>query len=92
MDRQHDRLAAVERDLARIGPQVAGLEARLEDLRGTREVPVVDAGDLADARSLVEEVRREHERTRARISAAARFEERLEQVEELLAALPRSTP
>ncbi|MCW2819895.1 MAG: hypothetical protein JWR42_2682 [Marmoricola sp.] len=92
LDRQHDRLAALERDLARIGPQVAGLEARLEDLREAREVPPADGQELADARSLVEEVRREHERTRARISAAARFEERLEQVEELLAALPRSTP
>ncbi len=95
LDRQHERLAALERDLARIGPQVAGLEARLEDLRARRATtPGATAGpeEVAQAASLVDEVRREHERMRARVSAAARFEERLEQVEEILAGLPRTTP
>ncbi len=95
LDRQHERLAALERDLARIGPQVAGLEARLEDLRAHRTRPPgasAEPEEVAQAASLVDEVRREHERMRARVSAAARFEERLEQVEEILAGLPRTTP
>lgn len=93
IERQHRRIAELERDLGRIGPQVAALEARVEDLHRAAPGPdprTVDADDLAAARSLVEEVRREHERIRARISAASRFEERLGTVEETLAGLART--
>lgn len=86
LDRQHGRIQRTENDLMRIGTQVAALEARMEDLRES-----LDLADLAadgrpgeEARSIVEEVRREHERIRVRISAAARFEERLRQLEERL--------
>lgn len=92
--RQHLRIADLERDLARIGPQVAALEARLEDLRTPATTlqpgeasPHGPTDGVADARSLLAEVRREHERVRARISAAARFEERLTRVEEAVAGL-----
>lgn len=88
----HDaRLAAVERDLARIGPQVAALEARLEGLRQTLALPRVETGELDTTAALVQEVRREHDRMRARVSAAVRFEERLGQLEEQMAALRRPT-
>jgi chromosome segregation ATPase len=88
----HDaRLAAVERDLARIGPQVAALEARLEGLRQTLPLPRLETGELDTTAALVQEVRREHDRMRARVSAAVRFEERLGQLEEQMAALRRPT-
>lgn len=86
------RLAAVEgqvgealREFRRIGPQVAALEARLETLEERLEpAPTGDAAEHAEARSLVEEVRTEHARVRARISAATVFEERLRVLEERL--------
>ncbi|NUR05495.1 MAG: hypothetical protein HOQ22_01945 [Nocardioidaceae bacterium] len=87
LDRQHERIAALERDLARIGPQVAALESRLEDVRAHGGPVSADAADLEEARTLVAEMRREHERMRARVSAASRFEERLGQVEEVVAGL-----
>jgi chromosome segregation ATPase len=90
-DRQHGRIAELERDLARIGPQVAALEARFEDLRQQQTVPRPGAEELDEAGVLVEQVRREHERMRARVSAAARFEERLGQLEDQMTALNART-
>lgn len=89
LDRQHGRIAATERDLSRIGTQVAALEVRIEGLRQRLDLPSLDADDeaRAEARSIVEEVRREHEQVRARISAAMRYEERLRQLEERVSAL-----
>ncbi|MGH3371962.1 MAG: hypothetical protein ACRDPR_18405 [Nocardioidaceae bacterium] len=85
LDRQSGRIGALERDLARIGPQVAALEARVEDLRQRLETPELRDGEYAEAVSLVEEVRREHHRIRARITAATRFEERLRRLEDRFA-------
>ncbi len=89
LDRQHGRILRTENDLMRIGTQVAALETRVEDLRER-----LDLGRLAgvdepghEARSIVEEVRQEHERIRVRISAAVRYEERLRQLEERLSQL-----
>lgn len=79
------RLADVERELGRVAPQVAALEARLEDLAALVEGPVSATDDeMATARSLLDEVRTEHARIRARISAATVFEERLRVVEDKL--------
>jgi len=82
-ERQHDRLAELEREMKRLSPQVAALEERIEDLRQKLDTPGLDAsdGDRAEARSLVEEIRREHAQVRARISAATVFEERLRVLE-----------
>lgn len=85
-DRQNHRISATEIDLARIGPQVAALEIRVEQLRQRLDVPILDADDetRAQARSIIEEMRREHEQVRARITAAVRYEERLRQLEDRL--------
>ena len=91
LDRQHCRIGEVERDLARIGPQVAALEARFEDLRQQLAVPQPGSEELSEAGALVEQIRREHERMRARVSAAARFEERLGQLEDQMTALTDPT-
>ena len=97
LDRQHGRILRTENDLMRIGTQVAALEARMEDL--WEDLDLADLADLAadgqpgeDVPSIVEEVRREHERIRVRISAAARFEERLRQLEERLSRFEDDNP
>lgn len=79
-------LRAHGRDLARIGPQVAALEQRVESLRQQLEQPTSSADEQDQARSLLELVRREHEQVRARVFAAARYEERLSRLEEEVAA------
>ena len=84
VERQHQRIAELERELTRVSPQVAALEERVEDLRQRLDVPDLDASDAdrAEARSLVEEIRREHAQVRARITAATVFEERLRVLEQ----------
>lgn len=88
--RQQGRVGDLERELMRLSPQVAALETRVEEL-ARRLDPAPEAGspeDFAEARSLVEEVRAEHARVRARISAASVFEERLRVLEEQAARSP----
>ncbi|UPK76752.1 hypothetical protein MU582_08975 [Nocardioidaceae bacterium SCSIO 66511] len=85
-DRQHHRIGVLEREVVRIGTQVAAIEVRLEDRRQAARPIEVGDGDT-EALAVLAEVRREHQRVRARISAAARYEERLRQVEEQLNAL-----
>jgi predicted nucleic acid-binding Zn-ribbon protein len=89
LDRQHQRIAELERELIRVSPQLAALEERVEALRQRVESPGYTSSpeDDAQARSLVEEIKREHAQVRARISAAAVFEERLRVVEERLQEL-----
>lgn len=81
---QGRRIDDLQRELMRLSPQVAAIEERLEELRALVEDPAfrADDGQRAEARSLVEEVRAEHARVRARISAATVFEERLRVLEE----------
>ncbi|KRB80306.1 hypothetical protein ASE01_02125 [Nocardioides sp. Root190] len=77
------RLGDAVREIGRIGPQVAALEERLEALRRRVEEPAPTGSpeDVAAARTVLEEVRAEHARVRARISAAVVFEERLRVLE-----------
>lgn len=82
--RQQRRLGDLERELMRLSPQVAALETRLEEMRVRLDGDVAPTSPEAtrEARGLVDEVRAEHARVRARISAATVFEERLRVVEE----------
>lgn len=77
------RVADLERELVRISPQLAAVEERLEVLRARVDDPgfIADDAQRAEARALVDEVRAEHARVRARISAAVVFEERLRVLE-----------
>ena len=100
LDRQSDRLERLEkrgfdtykeaefhvREMKRIAPQLAALEARVEDLRERLEAaPRVDEpAELVESRSLIEEIRREHAQIRVRLSAATTYEERLRRIEERL--------
>lgn len=91
LNRQLRRIEELEREAARVAPQLAALEARVESLRETVErgflpTPRVNGTVVADPeiRTVWEEMRRQQEQVRARISAAARFEERLRRVEDSL--------
>ena len=84
------RLGAVERqadwsanELARVAPQVAALETRVEQ-KARPTVLTGELQDLPEARSLVEVVREEHARVRARLSLGSAYEERLRRLEERL--------
>jgi hypothetical protein len=87
------RLDAVDRqaswsanELARLGPQAAAFETRLEE-RASPSVLTGELGDLPEARSLIEAVREEHARVRARLALVSAYEERLRRLEERV--LPR---
>lgn len=92
LDRQLARIEETERELARVAPQLAALEARLEKLRERVERAILPSpranGDRPlpadDIRTLQEELARQQEQVRARISAASRFEERLRRLEDAL--------
>jgi len=80
---QQGRIADLERELARVSPQLAALEERVEHLTqrlGSAQL-VAAPDDEAAVRTLLEEVRGEHARVRARITAATVFEERLRVLE-----------
>ena len=85
-DRQRVRIGDLERELARVSPQVAALEARLETLRDAVErgniATVAPSDDQVDAASIWAEIQRQQEQVRARITAATRFEERLRRLED----------
>lgn len=81
------RLGAVEREsawsaneLARLNPQVAAFETRLEK-QARPEVLTGDLEDLPEARSLIETIREEHARIRARLALVSAYEERLRRLE-----------
>lgn len=93
LNRQHERIAELERELARVSPQVAALEERLAALTGPSgtaapaDLAVVLDSATPDAAELLAAIRAEHARVRARISAAAKYEERLRALEEKVAGL-----
>jgi hypothetical protein len=81
------RLDAVEREsawsaneLARLNPQVSSFETRLEQ-QVRPEVLTGALEDLPEARNLVEVVREEHARVRARLALVSAYEERLRRLE-----------
>jgi uncharacterized protein involved in exopolysaccharide biosynthesis len=94
LNRQHERIAELERELARVSPQVAALEERLAAFTSTSapepaDLAVVLDSAAPDAAELLAAIRAEHARVRARISAAAKYEERLRQLEEKVDRLDR---
>ena len=70
-------------ELDRIIPHIAAQEAQLETLRESLAlVPRADSAETADARSLVEEIQRQHAQIRIRLAGIARYEDRLRRLEE----------
>jgi len=87
LDELTRRLDAVEREsawsaneLARLNPQVSAFETRLEQ-QSRPEVLTGALEDLPEARNLVEVVREEHSRVRARLALVSAYEERLRRLE-----------
>ena len=81
------RLDAVEREsawsaneLARLNPQVSSFETRLEQ-QVRPEVLTGALEDLPEARNLVDVIREEHSRVRARLALVSAYEERLRRLE-----------
>ena len=81
---QRTRIGDLERELARVSPQVAAQEARIETLREQVEAVRTGGGAVVshDPEEFREEFRRQQEQVRARLAAATRFEERLRKLEE----------
>ncbi len=79
LDRAHTWSA---NELERIIPQVASQESQLESLREKiTAVPAADRPQLDEARSLIDEIRREHRQVRVRLTAVAQYEDRLRKLE-----------
>lgn len=70
-------------EVRRMAPQLAAAEARLAELTElvTRARPVGDE-EGAEAVRLIDEIRKEHRRIRARMTAISWYEERLRRLEE----------
>jgi chromosome segregation ATPase len=70
-------------ELERIIPQVGAQESQLESLRDKIDaVPAADRPQIDEARSLIDEIRREHMQIRVRLTAVAQYEERLRKLED----------
>jgi hypothetical protein len=64
-------------------PHVAAQDARIEDLREQISLaPSSDTSDQAAARSLIEEIQRQHAQIRVRLAGIARYEDRLRKLED----------
>lgn len=91
------RMGEVEREsswsaneLARISPQVASFETRLEQ-QARPEVFTGELANLPEARHLLDSIREEHARVRARLALVSAYEERLRRLEaRLLSSTPAS--
>ncbi|WP_410668136.1 hypothetical protein [Amycolatopsis sp. cmx-4-68] len=70
-------------ELDRLIPHVAAQEGRLETLRESIAlVPNADAPQVAEARTLIEEIQRQHAQIRVRLAGISRYEDRLRRLEE----------
>ncbi len=70
-------------ELDRLIPSVAAQEAQLEDLRESISLPVhADKPELAEARTLIQEIQRQHAQIRVRLAGIARYEDRLRRLED----------
>lgn len=70
-------------ELERVIPQVAAQESQLESLREKiSAVPAADQPQIDQAKSLIDEIQREHSRIRVRLTAVAQYEDRLRKLED----------
>ena len=70
-------------ELDRLIPHVAAQEGRLETLRESISlVPRADTPQIAEARTLIEEIQRQHAQIRVRLAGIARYEDRLRKLED----------
>ena len=72
--------------------RLGDLEQRLADARAEHGGAPLDDAALAEGRGLLDEVRTEHARIRARMQVVSAYEERLRRVEESVAELYEGDP
>jgi hypothetical protein len=78
-----DRLHWTANEVERLIPHVAAQESQLEALRQKLVVvPSADAEEISEARSLIDEIRREHAQVRVRLTGVAQYEDRLRKLED----------
>ncbi|TDQ04975.1 hypothetical protein [Labedaea rhizosphaerae] len=78
-----DRLHWTANEVERLIPHVSAQESQLEALRQKLTVvPAADEPELAAARSLIDEVKREHAQIRVRLTGIAQYEDRLRKLED----------
>lgn len=79
-------LTMLQQDYERLARHLAATETRLELLADGLDAPSYegDDADHAQARALVDEIRREHEQIRVRFQVVTAYEERLGRVERTL--------
>jgi prefoldin subunit 5 len=87
LTRRFDEVERLQRwtanEVERIVPQVAAQESQLESLREKiSAVPAADQPQIDEARSLIDEIRREHMQIRVRLTAVAQYEDRLRKLED----------
>jgi hypothetical protein len=87
LTRRHDEIERLQKwtanELERIIPQVGSQESQLESLRDKiLAVPAADQPQIDEARSLIDEIRREHMQIRVRLTAVAQYEDRLRKLED----------
>lgn len=97
LDTQHTRLAEIERRLNELTTvylvlehQMASLETRMDrlDMQLNQETPDSTAPERAEARGLLDQMRDEHSRIRARFGVITRYEERIRRLERALEPEP----
>ncbi len=85
LGRARDELDRTTGEVQRLLPHVAAQEGRLEDLRDRitwNAGSPTGESEIAEARMLVEAIRRQHAQVRVRLSGIAMYEERLRRLED----------
>ncbi|ACU95241.1 hypothetical protein [Saccharomonospora viridis] len=83
LDRVRGDLLWTTGEVKRLIPHVAAQEVQLEDLREKFSLtPPSDDKQIAEARTLIEEIQRQHAQIRTRLSGIAMYEDRLRKLEE----------
>ncbi|MEV8606398.1 hypothetical protein AB0383_00315 [Amycolatopsis sp. NPDC051373] len=83
LERARGDLLWTRAELDRIIPHIAAQEAQLETLRESMAlVPRADSAEIAESRSLIEEIQRQHAQIRVRLAGIARYEDRLRRLED----------
>jgi hypothetical protein len=91
---QKERLDALEKEMAvarvdldRIATDLRSLEQRLDAMTAATDPVTGDEAEVAEARNVLEAVRSEHARVRARLQVVSRYEERIRRIEEAVVKL-----
>jgi predicted nucleic acid-binding Zn-ribbon protein len=87
IDALEKEMAVVRVDLDRLASGIRSIEERLDARDRAVEPITAGAEELVEARSLLEAVRSEHARVRARLHVVSRYEERIRRIEEAVVKL-----